>query len=60
MKVIAVETVWRYVPRILPNGKKGSYLETTRKGGRCDWAVENAAYRTLGRVRVVGEEKEER
>lgn len=59
MRVVAVETVWRYVPRTLPNGKKSSYLETTRRGGRCDWIEEGSVYLSLGRARVTGGEKKD-
>lgn len=59
-KAIALDTVWRHVPIILPNGKRSSRLETTRRGGRCDWVDPRSAYVSLGRVRIKGQTEEER
>lgn len=58
-KCIALDTVWRYVPVILPDGRKSSRLETTRRGGRCDWVEERSVYVVLGRVRIKKMEEEQ-
>lgn len=55
MRFVATRKVQRYTRNTLQWPASNSRLETTHKGGRCDWVEPDSVYVSLGMVRVKGE-----